>query len=222
MRTHTHVPASAIALITGAVLFFAILDSVVKVLTQRYPVPMLVWARYAVQALAIAIWLLPQMGWGLLRTDKVRLHLARAALLPLSSLFFFSSLRYLPLAEATAMNYSTPVLVMILAGLSPRADDAARSRSRSRVLRCSSSYGRDRRVQGPRCSRGAALFYAAFRSRAQARERRLARAAVSIQRSWVPRDITRSAVVPIAMTMRGRRVVLICRRLGLLGAALGL
>jgi drug/metabolite transporter (DMT)-like permease len=85
------------------------------VLTQRYPVPMLVWARYAVQALAITVWLLPRMGTGLVRTKRVRLHLARAALLPLSSLFFFSSLKYLPLAEATAMNYSTPVVVMILA-----------------------------------------------------------------------------------------------------------
>jgi len=115
MRPHTTVPPAAIALIAGAVLCFAVLDATVKVLTQRYPVPMLVWARYAVQALAIAIWLLPRMGTALLRTDRVRLHLARAALLPLSSLFFFSALRYLPLAEATAMNYSTPLLVMILA-----------------------------------------------------------------------------------------------------------
>ena len=115
MRPHKPVPPAAIALITGAVLCFAILDAVIKVLTQRYPVPMLVWARYAVQALALAIWLLPQMGTALLRTKKVRLHLARAAILPLSSVLFFTSLRYLPLAEATAMNYSTPVLVMILA-----------------------------------------------------------------------------------------------------------
>ncbi len=115
MRPHTPVPPSAIAMITGAVLCFATLDAVVKVLTQRHPVTMLVWARYAVQALALAIWLLPQMGTAVLRTSRHRLHLARALLLPLSSLFFFTSLRYLPLAEATAMNYSTPVLVMILA-----------------------------------------------------------------------------------------------------------
>ena len=117
MRPHTTVPPAAIALITGAVLCFAILDAIVKVLTQRYPVPMLVWARYAVQALAIAIWLLPRMGTALVRTKRLRLHLARAALLPVSSLFFFSSLRYLPLAEVTAMNYSTPVLVMVLAAV---------------------------------------------------------------------------------------------------------
>ena len=34
--------------------------------------------------------------------------------LPLSSLCFFSALKYLPLAEATAINYGTPVLVILL------------------------------------------------------------------------------------------------------------
>lgn len=115
MRPHTHVPPSAIALITGAVLCFAILDAVVKILAQRYPIPMLVWARYAVQALALTVWLLPRLGAALLRTKRIRLHLARAMILPLSSLTFFTALRSLPLAEATAMNYSTPVLVVILA-----------------------------------------------------------------------------------------------------------
>ena len=41
--------------------------------------------------------------------------LVRGAILPLSSLCFFSALKYLPLAEATAINYGTPILVIILA-----------------------------------------------------------------------------------------------------------
>jgi drug/metabolite transporter (DMT)-like permease len=68
-----------------------------------------------VQALALLIWLGPQMGVGLVRTRHLHLHLVRAALLPCSSVCFFMSLKYLPLAEATAINYSTPVLVVILA-----------------------------------------------------------------------------------------------------------
>ncbi len=43
------------------------------------------------------------------------LQLVRGAILPLSSLCFFSALKYLPLAEATAINYGTPILVIILA-----------------------------------------------------------------------------------------------------------
>ncbi len=114
-RPHAHVPTAAILLIVGSVLCFTFLDATVKVLAERYPVPLLVWTRYGVQLLAMLLWLLPRMGVGLFRTRRIRLHLARAAILPLSSLCFFSSLKYLPLAEATAINYGTPVLVIILA-----------------------------------------------------------------------------------------------------------
>jgi drug/metabolite transporter (DMT)-like permease len=115
MRPHTHVPLSAILMISGAVLCFTMLDTTIKVLAQRHPIPVLVWARYGVQTIAMMIWLLPKMGAAVVRTDRLRLHLVRAAILPASSLCFFTSLKYLPLAEATAINYSTPVLVVILA-----------------------------------------------------------------------------------------------------------
>jgi drug/metabolite transporter (DMT)-like permease len=117
MRAHTHVPLAAILLIVGAVLCFTLLDAVVKVLVARYPVPLLVWARYGMQTLILLAWLAPRMGASLLRTRHFRLHLVRAALLPLSSLCFFSALRFLPLAETTAINYTAPVLVIVLAVL---------------------------------------------------------------------------------------------------------
>src|ERR1700682_2077630 len=68
MRAHAHVPLSAILLISGSVLCFSTLDAVIKVLTQRCPVPFLVWARYGIQAIAMLLWLLPQMGTSLFRT----------------------------------------------------------------------------------------------------------------------------------------------------------
>ena len=115
MRAHAHVPPSAIGLIVGSVLCFTILDATVKHLADRYPIPLLVWARYTVQTLVVLLWLLPKMGLGLFRTPRPGLMLVRGAILPLSSLCFFSALKYLPLAEATAINYGTPILVIILA-----------------------------------------------------------------------------------------------------------
>jgi drug/metabolite transporter (DMT)-like permease len=115
VRAHAHVPLSAIGLIVGAVLCFTVLDATVKALADRYPIPLLVWARYTVQLVVIFVWLLPTMGASLFRTRRLKMHLARAALLPLSSLCFFSALKYLPLAEATAINYGTPILVIVLA-----------------------------------------------------------------------------------------------------------
>jgi len=115
VRAHAHVPPSAIGLIVGSVLCFTILDATVKHLADRYPIPLLVWARYTVQTLVVLLWLLPKMGLGLFRTPRPGLMLVRGAILPLSSLCFFSALKYLPLAEATAINYGTPILVIILA-----------------------------------------------------------------------------------------------------------
>lgn len=115
MRAHAAVPLSAIALIAGAVLCFSIMDATVKTLSQRYPILLLVWARYAIQAIAMVVWLFPQAGFTMMRTQHVGLHLVRGVVLSLSSVCFFSGLRYLPLGEATALNYATPVLVMVLA-----------------------------------------------------------------------------------------------------------
>ena len=114
-RVHGHVPLSAVMLVLGATFCFSVLDSLFKHLSQYYPVPMLVWARWTVQALVILAWLAPKSGLALLRTRKLTAQLFRGAILIGSSLCFISALKHLPLAEATALNYSTPVLVTILA-----------------------------------------------------------------------------------------------------------
>ncbi len=102
-------------MILAAVLCFSILDSMIKSLAPRYPVPLLVWARYGVQALAMLLWFGPSMGVALLRTRHPRVQLLRGAILVLSSIFFVNALRFLPLADATAINYSTPTVVVLLA-----------------------------------------------------------------------------------------------------------
>ena len=107
-------PVSAILMIVGAVGCFALLDSIVKFLATRYPIPLLVWARYAVQAAALVLWLGPTMRSRLLRTGRLRMQIARGTILLISSLFFFNALKFLPLAEATAINYTTPTLVILL------------------------------------------------------------------------------------------------------------
>jgi drug/metabolite transporter (DMT)-like permease len=109
------VPTSAVLLTVAAVLCFALLDVITKFTTALYAVAVLVWARYAVQFLAMLLWLGPSMRGRLLHTRRLPLQLVRSAVLLLSSLLFVSALRALPLADATALNYSTPVLVVLLA-----------------------------------------------------------------------------------------------------------
>ncbi len=112
---HTHVPTSSILLILGSVLCFTLLDTITKYMTQRYSVPVLVWARYTVQFLAMLLWLGPSMRLRLFHTRRLPLQVLRGGVLLASSLCFVGALRTLPLANATALNYTTPVLVVMMA-----------------------------------------------------------------------------------------------------------
>lgn len=115
MPRSSHMPLSAILLIVAATACFTSLDVSVKYMSQRYPVPLLVWARWGMQVLVMAAVFGPTMGWGLVRTSQPRLHIVRGVVLIASSLSFFSALKFLPLAEATALNYSTPMIVTLMA-----------------------------------------------------------------------------------------------------------
>jgi len=114
-RAAARIPPQAILLICGSVLCFTLLDTTIKYLTHFVPVPVLVWARWSIQVLATLLWLGPGAGWALVRTRRLPLHLVRGAILLCSSLCFVTVLRYLPLADATAINYSTPILVALMA-----------------------------------------------------------------------------------------------------------
>ena len=111
----SQVSRSAVMLVLGATLCFAVLDSIIKYLSQTYPVSLLVWARYTVQALALVAWLAPQAGRQLVVTRNLTSQMFRGIILLASSLCFMSALKVLPLAEATALNYSTPAIVTVLA-----------------------------------------------------------------------------------------------------------
>ncbi len=115
-RGGAHLPPSAILLIVVASACFSTVDVMVKHLGQRYPVPTLLWARWSVQALVLVALLGPTMRLGLVRTAHLPLHIVRGAVLIVSSFCFFSALRFLPLAEATALNYTSPILVTLMAG----------------------------------------------------------------------------------------------------------
>jgi len=110
-----HLSLSAIVLIVLASACFTTVDVTVKVLSQRYEVPLIVWARWSMQALIILALFAPKMKLGLLRTKRLPMQLVRGAVLICSSVCFFSALRYLPLAEATALNYTSPLIVTLMA-----------------------------------------------------------------------------------------------------------
>jgi drug/metabolite transporter (DMT)-like permease len=110
-----HEALQGMVLISLAVLCFAVLDSVSnKYLAQHYAVSSLIWARYTVHMLIMLGVFGPRMKLGLLKTARPGLQILRAICLLGASLFLVSGLLYLPLAEPTAINYVTPLLVIAL------------------------------------------------------------------------------------------------------------
>ncbi len=108
-----HAPLRAIALLVGACVSFALLDSVAKYLSQTHHPLLVAWARYVFHVLVMAAIFLPRMGRALVRTRRPWLQTARGVCLGMSSVCFFSSVAYLPLAEATAIVSIAPILVTV-------------------------------------------------------------------------------------------------------------
>ena len=107
-------PFKGILLIVVATFLFSSHDAFSKYLSGFYPIVMVVWARYVVHTLLMAGIFLPQSGLRVLRTKRPMLQLVRALCLLGTSLFFTTGLQYIPLAEATAVNFLAPVLVTAL------------------------------------------------------------------------------------------------------------
>ncbi len=106
---------SGIGLVVLAVACFASLDTAAKQSTAAVPILMVVWARYAVQAALTSLVVLPRHGLAVLRTAHPRFQLLRGALLVGATTLAVLSLRYLPLAEFTAIVLIAPLVVTLFA-----------------------------------------------------------------------------------------------------------
>ena len=97
-----------------AVIFFSVGDLMAKYLTRFYPIPLIVWARFACHLLLVVILLGPRYGSRLVKTARPLTQLLRGTLLLAGSVFFVSALKFMPLAEATAVAYLAPLLVTLM------------------------------------------------------------------------------------------------------------
>ena len=117
---HTQTDSSAnaknqgILLVLGAMLLFAAHDVTSKYLTRYYPVAELLWVRYLTHVLFMLVVFGPRMRMGLIQTGRPFLQIFRAMLLMSVSFSFMYGLRYIPVAEATAITFLYPLLVTVL------------------------------------------------------------------------------------------------------------
>jgi drug/metabolite transporter (DMT)-like permease len=110
-------PLRGILLIMTAVAMFTVMDSMAKYLARFYPVPGIVWARYALHVAFLVLLLGPRLRGRLVRTERLGLQVLRGLVLAAASMFFFSALKFMPLAEASSITFVAPIVVTLASAL---------------------------------------------------------------------------------------------------------
>jgi drug/metabolite transporter (DMT)-like permease len=108
-----HQQARGVAFLLAAMACFAASDALVKLFAQEHAAVELAWMRYATLLITVLIswWFAP----GKLVSRHPGLQALRAAGLIGSAVFFLQGLHHLPIAEATAIVFVSPLFVTVLA-----------------------------------------------------------------------------------------------------------
>lgn len=96
-------------------MLFPIMGGVAKILGADYNSLQVSWARAFGHILFLLALFVPRQGWGVLRTKRLALQLARSATLFTSNLCFFFAIVFIPLAKAAAISLTAPLIVALLA-----------------------------------------------------------------------------------------------------------
>jgi drug/metabolite transporter (DMT)-like permease len=107
-------PFRGIALILASTVFLGTSDATSKYLSATLPSIEIAWIRFLVFALVMVPAMLPGSPWYAMRTERRGFQLMRGAALLGSSLFFITGLRFLPIAEASATSFVSPLFVTAL------------------------------------------------------------------------------------------------------------
>jgi drug/metabolite transporter (DMT)-like permease len=107
-------PFKGIALILASTIFLGTSDVTAKYLSATLPSIEIAWIRFLVFALIMTPAMLPGTPLFALRTGRPGLQMMRGATLLGSSLLFISGLSFLPIAEASATGFVSPLFVTAL------------------------------------------------------------------------------------------------------------
>ncbi len=107
-------PLLGVALIVLMAAGFAGMDTTVRALGGAIPVVLMLWLRYGLQAVVMAVWLArsPHLSF---HSDHPRFQVLRATLLLFTSAMIFFGLQHMPVPELTSINMLAPLLVTLLA-----------------------------------------------------------------------------------------------------------
>ncbi len=103
-----------ILLMCAGVSTFPFMNAAVKLLTAHYPAAQITWARFTGHLIVMLIVFLPHYRWRLLRTRRPAVQIGRSILMLLSNLLFVMAIGRVPLATASAIGFTAPLIVTAL------------------------------------------------------------------------------------------------------------
>jgi drug/metabolite transporter (DMT)-like permease len=103
-----------ILLMCGGVSMFPFMNVAVKLLAVHYPAAQITWARFTGHLIVMLVVFLPQHRWGLLRARRPVVQIGRSVLMLASNLVFVMAIGRVPLATASAIGFSAPLIVTAL------------------------------------------------------------------------------------------------------------
>ena len=92
------------------------LDTTAKYMVRDHSLFLVVWARYTGQMLVVTPFAWHRAGPDFWRTQRLGLQLLRSSMLLIATFCFFAALRYLPIAEASAITFLAPILIVLMSG----------------------------------------------------------------------------------------------------------
>lgn len=113
--SRTSRPLLGVLFMCTACALFPIMNGLVKLLAATYQPQEIVWFRIVSHLLLIAAIFMPRMGFGLVRTHQIGTQFVSSVMMLLSTLFFFSAVKSIPVAEAISVTFVAPLAVVLLA-----------------------------------------------------------------------------------------------------------
>ena len=115
MTAETRTDSTAgIAYMVIGVSLIPVMNAVAKSLAAEYPMTQVVWARFLGHLLWMALFFGPVAGAALLRTNRPREMLGRSLVFFGSNFLFIAALPHVQLASASAIMFTTPLVVVAL------------------------------------------------------------------------------------------------------------
>src|SRR5882724_11172003 len=108
-------PMLGVLYMTAACTLFPIMNGLVKLLAATYDATQIVWFRITLHLVLVALVFLPRQGMGLFRTRRIGSQLVNSVMMLLSTLLFFSAVKYVGVAEAISISFVAPLAVVFLA-----------------------------------------------------------------------------------------------------------